>query len=479
MIARFVVALGVASFLIAPAAQGQYPSDAERLLDGLPAGFKRPEVAIYPLFDQRHLTLDAAEGPNTASIPPPGAWISFVEAMTQFGNLHVRLPDETIRLIQANQIYEITLPLANTAAHRAYGDYREVRLDLAVSELRDVAETYRSIEHDVVRPRDVARAELTRGLALLEMGNRSTALLAFRDALLTDPTLRPRAGYDRPATTEVFEEARSTLLDRAPPEPAGFAGQRKGLVSADAVVIRGRAFGDRIELTVELPNAGVIRDFAIAGDDPVDAGRRLAARVWSCLPFGEAPRDKRHRPHLYLDAGFTYFVYASAPGDGLFSNFGASANVSWVFAPQISLDASLAVTNSNRDRSEDLRADIATIRSAFGPGFLIRTGRWGFFGRAGFEVASPSRVVTTTNANCKFFTEADRVPPEICDYETQVDEVDRTLMIGAALSVGISLRLYDKIYTAVRIHGAEYFFESDDIELDYPTGVDLGLGYRF
>ncbi len=475
MTRALVVAL---TLLVGASATAAPPdSDAERLVDGLPKNFERPVLVILPLLDQRPLALPEATGP----LEPPPAWTTFIAELTGKANLKVIPERDAVERLKRDPAYQRGLQAAQAIAYRGQGQHREVRLKEAAQTLAEAVEAFRRVGHHVVDPREVARASLTRGLALLEQGDDLQAAAAFRDALMLDPGLRLRPGFDRQETIDVFERTRQQMLAEGPLPPTDSGPNRRRLagVPSSAIVIRARVVPGRFEEPARLEvsfrvGGGLQEDAQPLGSDPTDDGGRLASRVWSCLPFGQAPRAPRERRFLHLDAGFTYFAFLRAPVE-LFGNFGAGLSASWMFAPNFTLDARASLTNSNRDREEDLRADVATVRGALGAGFTGTWGRLRLFATVGFEAASPDEVVTTEVAACKYF---DADPDGPCD-PADVDRVGRAILIGATAGVGAGLRLVENLSVTLRVDGAEYFYETTDGGLGRPLGAQLGLGWRF
>lgn len=473
MILRTVLLLSLA--LLPGWAWGARPaSDAARLHQGLEKGFRRPKVLIYPLLDQR-LLAEAEVSANGGPTDPP-AWTAFVEGLKGAANLRVRAPGETRKAIQSDERYRGDLENAKNFADRGFREHRAVRLEIAAADLHNALRQFKQIEQQYIEPRRVARTSLTRGLALLESGNAVQAGDAFREALLLDPSLRLRPGYDHPAAVEAFEQARRSLSDE-PPEPPWFIDTPAWAVGEDYHIIRGRVVDDRLELVII--SAGVIRkESQPLGPDPASDGSRLASRVWACLPFGRAPTAPAFQPKLHLDAGFSYFVFLESPVE-LFSNVGVGVNASWLVAPYITLDLNAGLTNSNRDREEDLRRDIPIFRGSLGAGYALSGDRFRLTANLGVEVATIGEVVTTSEPGCKYFP-AGTAPPAICDPNLDIDRYDTSIFLGPVLSIGTTLRLVDEIYLALRVHAATYIFESMERSngLGVPVGAQLGLGYQ-
>ncbi|MCB9543063.1 MAG: hypothetical protein H6703_11525 [Myxococcales bacterium] len=465
----------LAALLLLPQAALAAPagSDAARLNAGLPPGFRRPQIVVYPLVDQRPLALDGRADPP----PPPPAWDAFLDALRDAPNLAVETPALTVRALTDDLGYRRALELAQATADRAYRDYREVRLDAAAEGFDAAVDAWLKLEHHVVAPREVARAALTRGLALLEAGDPVAAERALRQALLIDPALRLRPGYDQPRAIEALDAARQGLLAEGPPAPDDFSARTPlPPQRARAYLLRARVLPDRLEVTLRSA-AGVSVETEPLDGDPIDAGSRLASRVRACLPFGWAPRTVGHRARLFLDAGFDSYAFAHNPVEA-FPNVGVAVHLSWLAAARLSLDLHASLATGERDPQEHLRQDIATARLWLGPGYDWQSDRFRATAHVGVEVATMSPVVLTTNAACKYWPPGAQVPPVLCDHDTDIDRFDRAWLVGPAITLGGTVRLVDQIYLALRVTGATYLFESADNGFGRPIGGSLALGYR-
>ena len=452
-------------------------SDIESVGVGLPDGFKRPQIVVYPLIDQRRLEIDEQVGTSATEMFPPEAWQAFLDTLGQAPNLSIRRPANTRRSLQNDRAYQSALALAVKAMNRGYRDFREVRLESAVESLETAIAALLALEHQVVRPREVSRACLTLGLAHLEQKNDSSAESAFRQALLIDPSLRLRPGYDHPKALLAFARARQALTKGGPPPPPGFSARSPSNGGNGArYEIRARALPDRLELTIRSP-VGVRVESEPLGDDPAEDGSRLASRVIACLPFGHAPNVAAFSPELTLDAGFGSFLFARAPVSA-FANLGVGVNLSYLAAPSISMEVDLALSNSNRDRQEHLRRDVGTWRVRAGPGFQWQGGRFRLFAHVGVEVAGHSAFEFTTNPACKHFSPADELPTVLCDFDREIEHNDSAWFLGASVSMGARVTLVRQFYIAGRVNAAGYAFESQRSALSWPVGGYIGLGYR-
>lgn len=456
---RFVLCLAALS-LSTPALAVPL-SDAARLRALTPT-FTRPAVWILPVLDQR--ALNGAPAPATH-----GVWQDFVEALAQRKNLAVSRPAKTTASIGASSAYRSALPLARQRARRGISDYQQVRLKEAAVALGDAVRAFKAIGHHLVAPGEVGRIELTRGLALLEADARG-ADDALRHALLIDPTLRLRPGVDRPEAVEALDRARQALASALPSAEALLV---RPPAAGRVATVQARLTDNQIEVVVHEGGRVTIDRQSL---DAPDAGPRLAARIWSCLPFGRSTRRRRTTQRLYLDAGFDSFVFIDSPTE-LYRNVGVTLNASWSVAQFLAFDANLALTNSGRDREEDLRSDVPVGRLVTGPSFVSQFGPLRLSASVGIELASIAPITITSNPTCKYFRQGE-APNGLCNARDDFERHALSWNVGGALTLGATLLASKRIYLGVRVRGSTYVFQSVDNGLDLPVGGQFVLGYQ-
>lgn len=471
IVAWCVLVIAGAPAIAAPTAA----ADVRRLHTGLPPGFKRPVVYVYPVLDLRPL---AEEKPATA--PGPDVFQAFVEELASYGNLEVVPPSRTVKRIKARPEWLVREQVARKRAAEGEEAYGQVRLDLADRHLKEATDAFTDLEYQYIDPQLVARAERTRGFALLESGRPVDAGDAFKRALQVDARLRLRKNFDRDDSVEAYEAARRTLAETLPLPPelrAWPVGEPK---APNTFVLRARLLPavkrEPARLEVAFLTGGTLSEDSEPLTTP-DAASRLAARVWACLPFGQTERDKKSESEIRLDAGFSWFLFtANNLGTEPFGNVGAHTSFFWSLARHIGMQLAFQVANSGRDEEEDLRKDILTFRGFAGPGYELRVGPWRFDAHLGVEVASPGRIVFTDNVYCKYggATQVDRR----CGPE-DISETPRTFQVGLGLTGGASLDLVDDIYLSLEVNVAEYIYELDETDLGRPAGGAVSLGYRF
>lgn len=442
--------------VVLPAQAQVNRSDAVRL-QRLPPGFKRLQVWVLPVLDQRQLTGPGATSP---------VWRDFIEALAQYRNLRVRRPDRTRTSIAAAKTYKRVLPLARRAARQGMADYQRVRLKQAAVALREAVTELIGIGHHLVAPAEVGRLELTRGLALLEADARG-ADNALQRALLIDPGLRLVPGVDRQEAIDALERVRRGLNATLPAVEALFTPGPP--VPKRVASIQSRLTASHLEVVLRTVDGRVVVDRQPL--DAPDAGARLAARIWACLPFGRGIQRRATEQQLYLDAGFDSFIFIESPTE-LVRHVGVTVNASWSVARFLAFDANLALTNSGRDREEDLRSDVPVGRLTLGPSFVSTFGRLRLTASLGVEVSTIASLTITTNPDCKF-----RGVGRFCDAE-EFERFETNWNVGGALTLGATVRASESIYLGVRLRGASYVFESVDNGLDLPVGGQLVLGYR-
>jgi hypothetical protein len=455
-------------------------SDAERLREGLPPGFRRPTIVVYPVLDARPLALNEA----TPVPPETSVFDAFVAELARFENLNVVRPGQTLNRLRARKGFTEIEVGARAKADEGHDDYKQVRLDAAVAHLGEAAALFSRIEFTYLDPRVVARTELVRGQALLEKGEGVDANGAFSRALAADPRLRLRPNYDRPECIDAFERARRAALESPPPPTELTRWPADEPVVPDLYLLRSRlvpAIGgrpERLEIYVVGSGNAVMPDVETLVTP--DAPGRLAARVWASLPFGRAVKNKQSGGEVRLDAGFAWFLFAEdGLGSGVFNNVGAQTSFFWGLARNIGLQMAFLVANSGRDTEEDLRADILTYRAFLGPGYETRIGGWRFDAHLGVEVASPGRITTTDNVYCKHSPDDPRTIFAAFCPKDAISATDRTVLVGAGLTAGASLDLVDDLYLSLQVNATEYFYELEATDLGRPIGASLSLGYRF
>lgn len=433
----------------------------------LPPGFRKPKLQIYPLLDQRD-----AQSAGRGAVPP--AWQDFLRSLSARENLDILGPEQIRSRLLKRAGYMTALNLARQAAKRGVEDHRHVRLESAITELRSALDAFLTLEHELLAPQEVGEVALLLAQAQQEAGHAEEADRSWRRALVLAPSLQLRPGIDSPAAVQALEQARAALAANPPSPPSSFL-QPPAELDARTHILRTRLVGD--ELEVRIQSAGSLRVERQGYKDP-EAGDRLASRVWSCLPYGRAEGPPPHRTQLYLNVGPQVGVYAYSPAVEHFVHVGGMVSAYLLVAPQLTFNASVALTNSGRDRSQDLREDVTVARMAMGAGFQWQRNRLMLGAGLSVEGATASDVVITRNVACKHFEAEDGLPASLCDPQRNISHSGRNWQLGPQLNLYLGVRLVDRFSLMTQLTGAAYIYEQVDNGLALPLTLQMGLGYQ-
>ncbi|MCB9551596.1 MAG: hypothetical protein H6705_06885 [Myxococcales bacterium] len=466
----------LAALLLLPQAALAAPagSDAARLNAGLPPGFRRPQIVVYPLVDQRPLALDGRADPP----PPPrprGTPSSTPSATPPTSPSRPPrspcAPSPTTSATAARSSSPRPPPTAPTATTARSASTPPPKASTPPSTPGSSSNTTSSPPAKSPAPPSPAASRSSKPA--------TPSPPSARSARRSSSTPRSASA---PATTSPAPSKPSTPPARAsspkaPPRPTTSPPAPRSPPSAPARTSSAPASSPTASKSPSAPPPASASRPNPSTATPIDAGSRLASRVRACLPFGWAPRTVGHRARLFLDAGFDSYAFAHNPVEA-FPNVGVAVHLSWLAAARLSLDLHASLATGERDPQEHLRQDIATARLWLGPGYDWQSDRFRATAHVGVEVATMSPVVLTTNAACKYWPPGAQVPPVLCDHDTDIDRFDRAWLVGPAITLGGTVRLVDQIYLALRVTGATYLFESADNGFGRPIGGSLALGYR-
>ena len=465
--------LGASLMLLLVSPTWSRPSgDAEQLSRPLPTAFNQTKVLIYPA-----VSFAALASPDGSVKEDQGALERAVlEQLKSYANLRIYSPD-TVRVgVRKRKGYDMNRAEALERARWGQESYSQVRLPSAIKKLKSALMLLIEIEYHLENPLAVAQIALTLGQALLEAGQVSEAADAFKHALVLQPTLRMRRDYDRPDAIKAFEQARRGLAK------AGDAPERRDALADLSVKranirtsIRTYLLPQEIVAVIRTPQGRQIERQAIS-DDHVGDASRIASRIFATLPFGYLSRARQTKS-LFIDTGFSGFTYATSPV-GAFPHFGLQTNATFVVAEKLSLEGTLQLGSSARDRHEHLRKNLNTVRARVAAGLHSTWGRWSGFAHFGLQVDYQSEVVITTTVACKYFTPSDDVPPTLCDFDDDFDRSDGTWSVGGGVSIGARFRVLDPIFLVIRVSGAAYAFQTEPTDFAWPVGASFALAYQ-
>ena len=415
----------------------------------------------------------------------------------------LRDQEDLVDTITSDPLYDGTLELARQWRDMGLQAYRRVDMEESTNALDRALQNYRDIGHDLIAPDEIAEIQMYLALSHLEEGTDVVRPLEiFRDMIRKAPQRRIQSGYYPDFIVQYYDNARRTLIDQlrrqGPPDDQALrVGQR---LSVDYVLFLyalppdGDADPEALlsahAFLFDVDEASWVADESIALDDLDEetlarAQSRLASRLQAYLyhqhleplPADDAvaasPGTSRLALHLQMSYGS--FFQVSSPLEDPFGNLGISIGASWALTEEFEWITHLSVTRSMRDFSGLLRHNFTALR-LFGGGELGRSfGPLRIAFGTGLEFASTGPISVFTDRSC--IPDPDRLCPGGAGTET----FDGSgFYWGIGIRPRISLALADSFELSTTVAGAYYLAApQDDLDLNFPLSVDLGLKYRF
>ncbi len=392
------------------------------------------------------------------------------------------------RVLQAPD-YPEKLRWAREFARLGRQDYERIRLAEAVKHLRLAAQTFQSIHHDVIAPREVSQTLLTLAKAYLERNDEGPAEQAFAELLAVDPSIQLSPEQFSPTVIASFDKARYHAAQ------GGGLGQGSEkavalgrLASADYVVLptlrpRPEAGASALgvwqfELRRGLPVAPEQQVPAAPPEVFADEVGRLVSRLLACMPnteFLAAQRDPdRFRPQVLLDTSFEHLTYLQHPLQSSFQNMGLSVGLGWAPQEHLLLQARLLMTASrNNSPYDDLLDPLRMLRLLVTAGIAKLERRWGVYTATGLDLSWPFAFRYSHEADCKWH----EPQPSQCDE--LVLKHSPGLVLGLHVGAGAHWLVAPPVLLRLRVGLSYAFLPTEDNELNLPLDADLGLGYRF
>ncbi len=413
--------------------------------------------------------------------------------------------DHLVDVVRTDPLYEGTLQLARQWRDMGLQAYRQVDMNESANALDRALQNYRDVGQDLIAPDEIAEAQMFLALSQLEDSlDVVRPLEVFRSMIRLDPRRRLRTGYYPDFIVQYYDNARHTLVDQL---------RRQGPPDDDAQRVASHLDADYVIFLYALPpdddapdgarlslhafvwdadgeNPSWIDDQSLTLDalepDALRRGQsRLLSRLKASLHYrhlAPAPSDPgltaspgTSRLALQLQMTYGSFFDTPSPLEDPFGNVGISLGGSWALTEEFEWITQVSITRSMRDFSGLLRRNFTTLRvfggaelgQSFGPLRLA-------FG-TGVEVASTGAVHVFTDRSC--IPDPDRLCPGGAGTET----FDSSgLFWGVGLRPRLGLALADSFELSTTLTGAYYLRSPDDnLALNFPLSVDVGLRYRF
>ena len=380
-----------------------------------------------------------------------------------------------------------------TVARAAHARYRlglEYYLGLsssqAIQSLEEAARLYRTVFQDVAAPKAYADAQFMLGVSLVGAGNTVQGHVALKAAFATQPLRRFRQRFFPPRVEQALHGALLDYLSTgAHARPYGDGARLSRLarrLNVDAVITVAvrydknhraevllaayRPRRDQVETELHLPMS------ATATQLEAGLGRWL-----DCVPIPTragttAPRISRP---LRMDTSAAYALYLRQPTRQLFHSVGFAAGLNQQIRPGLGWFARVNMFTSLSDPYRDLLHAFNSVRVIAGVSFALTWPTFRLWARPGVDVHTFGRFIATVDPNCKLFGEKHR----LCDAST-VSTLDQSVLAGFHLALGGDVNLGRRFFVTARISGTAYILPLSSVsDLNYPLGVEAGLGYRF
>lgn len=375
--------------------------------------------------------------------------------------------------------------------HLGQERYRDIRIPEAISALEQGIASARKAWLDVLAPDLVSDLYLYLGLCYLEQGQTALAHVAFKNLLLATPGRKFRKGWF-PAATEAAVRTAAEDFVRTTPKESLLGGLERieaflrfaRSTAAVAIQLSGApgevgAVEVRVAESSRQPGGHIVladrADVPWAGAEAAaDAVSRTLTGWLACtiLPSREAVE----RPHarFFLDTTAAYSVFLKVPTRRIFSNAGFGIGLAWQVREGLDVFGRLNILNAFEDQYGDLVKQFWTIRAFAGVGYSLR-GNWGrVFFHTGLAFDYLSGFESTTDPNCKFWSNGEPSPCKPASVRRP------RYLVGAAVALGVNVTIYGPIYLALQAGVAAYFVSNEAATpVNFPVSVEAGLGYAF
>ena len=377
--------------------------------------------------------------------------------------------------------------------------YRALELEAAAEQLdRAIALMVQSWS-EVIHPRLIADTHLYRGLAMMDRGLESEALVAFRSMWLHDPARRFQSGYYPAATESVMKRALDDLVAMGDLVGARYPSARllnltreSKVDSLVTVALRPHENGAALRVVI-YDAASRLRtvDLTVPIEDDKRAAElldRALSRWHSCAVRSEdrtyVAKPRARRWQIEFGYAHTLFLKDDRTRAG-FASPGANITVSYRIARALQLFAQTNQMVSVPDTNRDLMEPMMTSRLALGAGLSAEVGRFEPYARAGIELGlTLSDAKMTREVACKHFVNApSSLDPDLnpCDPSRVFTVEAPAFVAGLHAGLGLRWRVVPSWHAQLELQFAGYVFGSDFpiSDLNFPLTLGAGLGHRF
>jgi hypothetical protein len=429
-----------------------------------------------------------------------GVWQRRVEeALRKLDLVRLLEPDELRERLESRAPLRQTLALARERFELGKERYRALELEPAGKQLDRALALMVQSWSEVTQPRLVADTHLYRGLAMMDRGLESEALMAFRSMWLHDPSRRFQSGYYPAVTESVMKRALDDLVAMGDLVGARYPAARLSELTRETQVdslvsVTLRPGGtDSVLRVVIYDAASRLRtvDLSVSLDDRKRASElldRALSRWHSCAVRSEertyVAKPRLRRWQIEFGYGHTLFLKDDRTRAG-FASPGANIALSYRIGRVLQLFAQTHQMVSVPDVNRDLMEPMMTSRLAFGAGLSAEVGRFEPYARAGVEMGlTLSEVKMTRDVSCKHFVDAPTsLDPALnpCDPSRVFTVEAPAFVAGLHAGLGLRWRVVQSWHAQLEVQLSGYVFGSDFpiSDLNFPLTLGAGLGHRF
>ncbi|MCO4760894.1 MAG: hypothetical protein KC502_05280 [Myxococcales bacterium] len=356
----------------------------------------------------------------------------------------------------------------------------------AIRSLEESVRLYREVYRDVSSPKAYADAQFMLGVSLVDAGNAPQGHVALKAAFAISPQRRFRQGFFPPRVERALHAAMTDYLSTGrhsrPYGSAARLGNIAKKLSVDAVItvaVRNDKQGNA-EVLLSAYHARRNRfeaDVALPISATMSQLEGTLTRWLDCVPIQSrvgAKSKSRSKP-VFMDTSAAYAQFLVQPTRKVFHSVGFAAGVSQLVRPGLEWFARVNMFTSLSDPNRDLLHAFNSVRLLAGVSFVLKRGAFRFWLRPGFDLHAFGKFFASIDPDCKLFGESHH----LCDAGT-VRTLQQDLLMGFHLAAGTHVALGRRFFVSTHVSGSAYIFPlSNTDDLNFPIGVQAGLGYRF
>ena len=414
--------------------------------------------------------------------------------LRRWSNLKVTTPSNSRRKLKSSRGYRKLSQIAQAFSHSALTAYREVDLERAEASLDSALELMTQARQVIIEPKKVARLYLFRGVISVEQKQYLHASLDFQRALLLNPKIRLKRGFDHELVLQVFGEVIRQLRGLSPLELVRLAERREWVSQRAPALVLIKVKTDLFSLLYRSPlqpqltrvdllslgrvtPADLVSREHYAWADP-ELANKLASRIWACLPLRRLRASSTLTHPFNIAGGWQLSTPLRTPVSSL-AQFGAFVKLAWRVLTQLDFQLGGAWSTSSQDVQRDLTRPLNAWSVYFGPQWTKRWRRaWVSIGVM-VESSWLSGSSVTRAVGCKFFDLSYAVPTEICDPQRDIRQIESSWNFGPRFELSSGFRIAEHLLIGAQFFSSFEFYRSTPHPFGWPLGGGVLIGYSF